>query len=112
MPHESRYVRCPLAEIVERAGPFVVAGDQGAEPGSSCLEEALVKRVDARSGEVSAPDVSVNIAQARHRAVGLSQPRGFDAADRGEQVTGYRVFRFNEHRQHHPCGALISCDLT
>lgn len=62
--------------------------------------------------EVSAPDLGINIAEARHRAVGLSKPQCLDAADRSEQAACHGVVRFNEHRERHPRGALVSCDLT
>ncbi len=42
-PASPEHVGRSLAEITERVGPFVVAGDQDAEPGSLCLEEALVE---------------------------------------------------------------------
>ncbi len=42
-PASPKHVGSPLTKIAERAGPLVVAGDQDAEPGSSCLEETLVK---------------------------------------------------------------------
>lgn len=47
-PASPEHVGCSLAEIAERVGPFVVSGDQDAESGSSCLEEALAQGVDAR----------------------------------------------------------------
>ena len=42
-PTSPEHVWSPLAEIAERAGTFVVARDQEAEPRSSCLEETLIK---------------------------------------------------------------------